>query len=290
MPVFVRKADDFVLDRWAIAWSCALDDPAVHRRAMEVGTDDVVERLGCVDLVAGELRTPGTARRVGIGGVGSAIDPAVCVVCYDGELPVVVVEPARAGVVIVAKESWGLAPMLGFAVRKIDATGIDARRGAGFETSNPKSQGCEIICQRSRGGLAGAACGPDGRTGDGPTPQKGPAGHDHTARSIDALGVADDMEPRCVRVGLGSEWDNPFDHGLTNVEVRQCFEVFLHDAGVEAFVTLRTERLHCGSFGFVQEAHLNEGAVRDTADYSPQSVDFAHEVAFGRAADGWIAR
>ena len=56
MALLVGEADDLVLDRRAVARAGGLDLPGVHRRAVEVGADQVVDRLVGVGDLAVHLR------------------------------------------------------------------------------------------------------------------------------------------------------------------------------------------------------------------------------------------
>ena len=56
MLIFLGKAHDLVFDRRAIARTAALDLAAIHRRTVEIGTNDFVGRLGRPGQVAGNLR------------------------------------------------------------------------------------------------------------------------------------------------------------------------------------------------------------------------------------------
>ena len=56
VPILVGEAHHLVLDRRAVARPAALDLPRVHRRAVQVRADQVVDRLVGVGDVAIELR------------------------------------------------------------------------------------------------------------------------------------------------------------------------------------------------------------------------------------------
>ena len=42
-------------------------------------------------------------------------------------------------------------------------------------------------------------------------------------------------------------------------------------------------------FGSIEDFELNTGPIDTAAHFAAQCVDFPHELAFGNAADGWIA-
>ena len=62
MPVLVGEAHDLVLDRRAVARPARLDLARVHRRPVQVGADQVVDRLVRVGDVAVHLRLRRCAR------------------------------------------------------------------------------------------------------------------------------------------------------------------------------------------------------------------------------------
>ena len=56
MPILVGEAHDLVLDRRTVARPAALDLAGVHRRPVQVGADEIVDRLVGVGDVAIHLR------------------------------------------------------------------------------------------------------------------------------------------------------------------------------------------------------------------------------------------
>jgi len=55
MPVLVRELNHFVLDRRTVAWTTAVDLPAVHRGSMQIRFDQFMHiRIGVGDP-AGQL-------------------------------------------------------------------------------------------------------------------------------------------------------------------------------------------------------------------------------------------
>ena len=55
MPFFIGKPDDFVFDRWAVAWTNACDFAGIHRRAMEVLENDLFGLFGGIGNMARDL-------------------------------------------------------------------------------------------------------------------------------------------------------------------------------------------------------------------------------------------
>ena len=90
MAVLVGEAHDLVLDRRAVARPAALDLARVHRRPVQVGADQLVDRLVGVGDVAIELRLrdalgrEAERPRLGVAGLrlalvevdGAAVEPA----------------------------------------------------------------------------------------------------------------------------------------------------------------------------------------------------------------------
>ncbi|MPM73054.1 hypothetical protein SDC9_120030 [bioreactor metagenome] len=57
---------------------------------------------------------------------------------------------------------------------------------------------------------------------------------------------------------------------------------------VAALIHLRAERMHRGAFAGVEHAHLNQRIIRGKPHLAAHGVDFPHEMALSRAADGRI--
>ena len=79
------------------------------------------------------------------------------------------------------------------------------------------------------------------------------------------------------------------DFGLLDEEVGLGFEDFAHFDAIEGFVALGSGGPDGGAAGGVEEAELDAGGVGDLAHDAAKGVDLADEMAFGDAADGWVA-
>ncbi len=118
----VRKLDDLVFDRWAIARSDALDAAGVHGRAMNVFADEA-QRLGrgecdvAGDLLLNDLLGTKTERRW---------------VCVAGLL---------------------------LKHLPLNGSAVEARRRAGLQAASPKAQSSKGFPEENAGGLTRAAGG-----------------------------------------------------------------------------------------------------------------------------------
>ncbi len=153
--VLVRKAVDLVLDARTVARTGALDHPRVHRRAIEVGTDDVVgARVGMGDPAAALL---GVRRRV-------------TEERHD--------RPRR------------VTPLL-LEGSEVDAARVDARRRAGLEPVDAERQLAQAPGQGDRRGIAGTAAAGALEADVDPPAEEGPGGqHDGTSVEVEAHGRA----------------------------------------------------------------------------------------------------
>ena len=124
--VLVGEAHDLVFDAGAIARAAALDLAGVHRGAVQVGADDLVDSLVGVRDVHGDLRE----RRCRTGPVVGQLG--------EGDGRVVV-----AGLLFEAGEVDGLA--------------VEARRGAGLEAAELEAQSRQTAGEAAGGLLADAA-------------------------------------------------------------------------------------------------------------------------------------
>jgi hypothetical protein len=148
----------------------------------------------------------------------------------------------------------------------------------------------QIICQGNRRCFAIAAGWPNGLPSDGSPPQKRTTSEDYGPRCHNPPGMRVNVEAGGVRVCTGRKWHDAFDHGLAEVEVGQCFEVFFHDLGIEPFVALGPQRLYGGAFAFVEQTHLNKCTVSDAADDPTKGVYFAHQMSFGWTTNRGVTR
>jgi hypothetical protein len=74
------------------------------------------------------------------------------------------------------------------------------------------------------------------------------------------------------------------------VQVGLGLEHLAHLEAILLLVALRTRRPDSRSARGIQQAELDADCVGDFAHDATQGIDFAHQVSFGDAADGGIAR
>jgi hypothetical protein len=74
------------------------------------------------------------------------------------------------------------------------------------------------------------------------------------------------------------------------VEIRRLLKYLAHLGAIKRTIRLRARGLHGGAARTIQEAKLDAGSVDDATHDAAQCIYLAHDVAFGDAADGGIAR
>ena len=85
-----------------------------------------------------------------------------------------------------------------------------------------------------------------------------------------------------------------FDHevdylSLANMEAWLAFEYLAHLHTIELLVALSTGTPHGRAARCIQQTELDADSIGNFAHDAAERVDFAHQVSFGHAADGWIA-
>lgn len=271
--VLVREADDLVLDGGAVARAGGLDGPVIHGRAVQVVADEIVSLRRGVDLVAGHLGAPAGRRDVGVDGVRRGL------------------VPFGAGRRIEAEPEGPLTPVLHARLVVVDAGGGQARRGAGLEAAEFKAGLAQVLGQGSRGRFAAASARGLGVAQDDTALQEG-AGGDHggTGADFPAIGRADAAHAplRGSARGFGVP-DKALDVGLEEHQVGLRLQFMPHEAAVGVLVALGAEGADGRALAGVQLTNLDLGAVGIAAHLAAEGVDFADEVALGRAADGGVA-
>ena len=186
------------------------------------------------------------------------------------------------------RRSW--TAVLWFTLVEIDAPCMDPWRCPCFEAGNSKTEGGKVVRQCNGGGLTCSSGRPYRGSGNSTSTEERPTGDDNSTGCVATLRMGHHMKAWRAGVCTRHERDNTLHHPLPNVEVRECFEEFLHDTRIEAFVALRTEGLDGGTFGFVEQTHLDKGTVGNAPNDAAEGVDFTHEMSFGGTANGWITR
>ena len=274
MALLLGKTHHLVLDRRAIAGSNPLNAAAIHGRFVQIGPDDLVGLRRGVGDPAGNLfhvehfRPPavegeqGTAAQFRAGGsrIGLFIDAA-------GQ---------------VAEGRWRAVAGLDFALGEVDAAAVDAAGGAGFEAFHLKTELLEAVRQGGNG-VAHASTRLVLQADMEQAAHEGARGNDH------GLGLVDHAQAGADAGHLVVRHQNLGGVALVQVEVGLVFNQPLHAELVSLLVALRTRRLHRRPFAGVEHAKLDAGGVGVQAHDPTQSVDLAHDVALGQAADRRIA-
>ena len=84
--------------------------------------------------------------------------------------------------------------------------------------------------------------------------------------------------------------DKVDDLRLFQMQVRFLFDGLLHLQVILCFVRLCPKGMHRRSFGSIQHLALKEGFVDVQSHLAAQRIDFTHQMAFARSADGRVAR
>ena len=156
MAVLVGETVDLVFDGRAVARPDALDDPGVHRRAIQVAGDDLV------------------GARVGVG------DPAA-------DLTRMLLDPAQVG------HHWRgrVARLLGHH-REVDAAAIQTRRRAGLQATDAQRQLAQATRQGDRRRVTGTAAGIVLQTDVDKSAEEGAGGQHHVFRQETQAHLGDD--------------------------------------------------------------------------------------------------
>src|SRR6516225_6704890 len=165
----------------------------------------------------------------------------------------------------------------------VDGAAIEPRRRAGLESPQRKPQPLE------RDGEADARPLPNAPSRDllladmNETTQER-AGGENDGRSPDAPPVLQ-LDPRKT-----ASFDlEVVDLGLDGGEVLGTADCMLHGEGIKLAVGLRAGPAHRWALAAVENAELDPAEVGDTSHKSIERVDFPHQVALAKSADGRIA-
>ena len=227
--------------------------PVVERRAADVPPDGVVDRLGRVQLPAGN-----GVRQRRAGGKRQRRRRLVAVFH---------VEQAR-----------------GDASLEVDRRGRQARRGSCLQPSPAQAEAAQLLAEMNGRRLVDPA-GWLGVVADVDQPvQEGPGGHDDGAAGQPAS--VQQGHTRCDAPLEGDGADvalDELDGGLRRKR--------LPDPGrVTSLVSLRPRRPHRRTAAAVEHLELDAGGVDRAAHQAAQGIDFADQLAFRGAADRRVAR
>ena len=248
MRVLVGEAVDLVLDGRAVARTHALDHAGEHRTAVEAGADDLV--------------------RAGIG-VG---DPA-------GQLLRMLRGAAHEAEHRHRVQVAGLFGALG----EIDGAAVQARRGAGFQTTLRQLQFLEPAGQRHGRRVAGATGGIVVQADVDPAVEEGAGGqHDRPGAEAQA------------RLGDRTDDAVPLDHQVVDglLEQHQIGLVLqpAPDGGlVEDAIRLRAGGADRRALGAIENAELDAAFIGRRGHRAAQRVDLLHQMALADAADRRVA-
>ncbi len=165
----------------------------------------------------------------------------------------------------------------------IDSAAVEARAGAGLEPADTKAQRRETVAQAHRGEIAGAAGVIVARSDVHQSLEEGACGQNHLRCFEDFAELRLDAAYRTVVD------DEPFDAGLTDMEVGCRLKHTLHPGAIGGLVGLRAACSDGGTLACVEEAELDPGLVDRHAHLAAECVDLAHQVALADTADSGIA-
>ena len=252
MPVALAEAHDLVLDRRTVARANALDLARVHRRAMEVGANDLVGRRSGRRDMTGDLR-----RGDPVGQIGERPGRVVAVLPLERAIvDRATVEPRRrAGLQSAQLEAQPIQRPGQRRGRLLDSVAADAtRRDLGFPHVDQAAQ------ERTR--RQDHAPGADFRT----------RFRDHTGTRAPCI-----QNDICNRIGAD------FEPGLLGQQV-------LNGLPIKLAVGLGTRSAHGGALGKIEGAELDTAPVDGPAHDAIQRIDLADQMALAQSADRRIAR
>ena len=250
MPRLVGEADDLGLQRRAVARPGRLDLAGVHRRAVQVRPDQLVQLRRRVGDPAGQL-------------------PAVDPLGEEGE-------GFRLGVA-------GL--KLGFLV--VDGCGGQPGRRAGLEAGQPNAQALQGPAQALAGRLAHAAARRGGLADVEQAAHEGAGAENDRRGPIDrAAGDANAADALLTAAGFHHEvLDGLLAERQSRLLLAEAADFLL----IGPLVGLRPRAVHGRPLAAVEHAEVDGGGVDGAAHESAQGVDLADQLPLGQAADGWIA-
>jgi len=265
---------------------------------MKILADDLVRALVGVHEVTGKLRAPGGRLGVGIDWVWFAPEQARRDVLACAYPPF---SNGRAvGVTARGAEEEGLrAARLQDGALEIYRSRIYARWSARLQAPQSEAQCLQALGKAHCRLLSSPAAGPDAFTSDEAPPQRSAGGEDYSPSAVYAAQVGDQPGDRRGRrgivksVGLLPVWaayQEPLHQPLLEGEVRLALQGLLHGGLVELLIKLSPQGLHSRSLARIEAADLNSGAIRVARHLTPESVDLTHQMPFGWATDGRIAR
>ena len=169
--------------------------------------------------------------------------------------------------------------------RPIDGAAVQTRRSAGLQALPVQTERPQLIAQQIRGSLAASAAAIFLLADMRQAVEERAGGDDHR--------VASTVRPSRSRTPVTAASLEIASWATSAWRIRR-FGSFsrsiAHAQPVLLLVALRPRRPHRRAAAGVQQSKLNPDRVRHFAHHAAQRVDFAHQMPFGDAADGWIAR
>ena len=166
---------------------------------------------------------------------------------------------------------------------KVDGALLDARRRAGLEPTQRDAQPAQRARQLHGGEQTLRAALPAGLADDDAAV--------HVHAGADDGGLAGDLRAGgCANAGdCAALSEDLAALALAHLEIWLAKERALHPLLIGALVRLRAQGVDGRALARVEHAGLDERVVDGAAHLAAQRVDFTHQMAFARAADGGIA-
>ncbi len=250
MGRFLGKANYFVFDRRAVARAGRLNLTRVHRRSMEVLPDQIVHSRSRVCQPARHLR-----------------------------LDDFVGHKRERNRIVVA----GL--NLGF--RIVDRPSVESSRRSGLEALDFEAEPQQGLANTARSSFPGPPAGGFGFAGVHDGLEECAGGQNHRrSKVLRATFDCDAANDNFAGDLFGEEIVNCF---LAKLDIRLGLDHSLNFELISLLIGLGARRVHRGPFAIIEHPKLNSGPIDGFAHESAESINLAHELAFGNSADGRIA-
>ena len=250
--ILVREANDLVLDAGAVARPATADLARVHRGAIQVRANHVVDRGIRIRRMAGNLR--------------------------KGDL--LGTEAERPGRVVAGLE---------FALGEVDGAAIESARGTGLESGQFKPGGREAIAHAFGGGVAGSAADGLGFPRVHDRFEERARRENDGRREVARVASGQDADHPWHRHSCLCFHQQPFDQLLPQRQILLVLDPALHGELVEFLVALGARRVHRRALARVQHAELNSAGIGASTHDAAECVDLADDLPLGDATDGRVA-
>ena len=77
---------------------------------------------------------------------------------------------------------------------------------------------------------------------------------------------------------------------LYNLKIFCFFQYHTHSTAVLCFISLGTKRMHCRTFGYIQQLRLNKSSINNFSHLPAQSIKLTNQMSFGTSPNIGIAR